>query len=244
MPFFFLLIIFLATLPSYLFAQEEEYKSCLLLVKNAPSDAIASAQEWAKSGGGDPARHCEALAHIKLQEYDKAIAILEKLAKGQSPAHANIAADLYAQAAQASLKAGQVQRALDYQAAGLKLKPNNIDLLIDRALLLGSTGQYFDALDDLSRAKDLDGNRADIYVLTASAYRSLEQYDLASDALDRAIELSPKEPLAFLERGLLRKAKKDFKGAKEDFMKVQELAPHSSAAESAKKHIDELNKTP
>ena len=222
------------------FAQEDEYQSCLLLAKNAPNDAVKSAQEWKKQGGGDPATHCEALAYMRLQQYGKAADILEALAKAQPITKVHIAANLYAQAAQAALKGGEVERALKNQDQGLKLRPDDVDLLVDRALLLGSTGNYFDALDDLNRAKDKDATRGDIYVLTASAYRSLDQLDLAKDALDRAFEINPNDPLAFLERGLLRKSQGDKKGAMEDFAKVIELAPNTPPADAASKHIKEI----
>lgn len=236
----FLLLLLSMLFVSPLKAQESEYNSCLLLAKDAPEDALKSAEEWAKNGGGDPAQHCQALAYVKLKRYEEAAAILEKLAESQPVVKAQIGAELYAQAAQSLVRAGRTEAALNDQGKGLKLRPDDVDLRIDRAMLLGSTGQYFEALDDLNIAQDHSPDRADIYILIASAYRSLEQYDLAKDALEQAMKLNGNDPLAFLERGLLKKAEGNKDGAKADFEKVLQIAPHSPSAEAAEKHLQEL----
>ena len=66
-----------------------------------------------------------------------------------------MAASLFAQAAQAWIRAGKPQRALYAQDQGLKLNPRDVELLVDRALNYGNSGMYFEALDDLNAASEL-----------------------------------------------------------------------------------------
>ncbi|HEX2580662.1 MAG TPA: tetratricopeptide repeat protein [Dongiaceae bacterium] len=224
------------------YGQEEEqaqYQSCLLQVRSAPDQAVKQAQAWIKKKGGVPAQHCLALAQIRLGKYVEAARLLEMLAAKQAQTEAATAAELYAQAAQAQVRAGQTEKAIADQGKGVKLNPHDIELRIDRATLLGSLGRYFDALDDLNEARDIDSKRPEIYVLTASAYRSLEQYDLAEEALGQALNLAPDDPVAWLERGLLHAAKGNRQDAVTDWQKVLRLAPGSSAAEAAQRHLNE-----
>src|SRR3546814_21088121 len=65
------------------------------------------------------------------------------------------------QAAQAWLAAGKVERAYTVQSAALAREPNNIELLVDRALTAASVGDYADAVADLGRALSHSPNRAD-----------------------------------------------------------------------------------
>src|SRR5215813_10929714 len=149
---------------------ETQYKACMALLDRDPAGALDSAVAWEKQGGGDPARHCKALALIRTGQVEDGALELERVAEAMPQKDAVLAAELFAQAGQAWTKRGNPQRALYAQNQGLKLNPKDVELLIDRALTYGSSGMYFEALDDLNDAADLSPDNPDIYAMRAAAY--------------------------------------------------------------------------
>ncbi|WP_119301624.1 tetratricopeptide repeat protein [Dongia deserti] len=211
------------------------------LLERDPGGALDSAVEWERQGGGDAARHCKALALIRTGEVEDGALELERVAQAMPQDKAPLAAELFAQAGQAWIKAGNPQRALYTQDQGLKLDPNNVELLIDRALTYGTSGMYFEALDDLNAAVDLSPNNPDVYAMRAAAYRQLENPDLAEDNIEQALKLSPSHPAALLERGYLRRAKGDVAGARTDWLTVIQVQPGTDLASEAQKNIQKLD---
>jgi tetratricopeptide (TPR) repeat protein len=206
----------------------QQYQACMVLVDKAPSDALESAIAWEKKGGGDAALHCQALSMIGLGQFEDAALMLERIAMTLPQVKAPIAAELFAQAGQAWLRAGKTELALHDQNQGLSLMPDNVDLLVDRAFSYSEGEKYFEALDDLNKAVDLSPDRADLYAYRAAAYIHLENLDLAGDNLAQALKLAPNFPPALLERGRLRKLSGDMNGARADFLLVIELSPAGS----------------
>ena len=212
----------------------------MVLVERDPSGALDSAVEWERQGGGDAARHCKALALIRTGDVEGGALELERVAEAMPQMKAPMAAKLFAQAGQAWIRAGNPQRALYSQNQGLKLNPQDVDLLVDRALTYGSSGMYFEALDDLNAAVDLSPNEPDIYAMRAAAYRQLENPDLALDNVEQALKISPSHPGALLERGYLRRAQGDLVGARSDWLTVIQVVPGTEAANAAQQNIEKL----
>jgi Flp pilus assembly protein TadD len=220
---------------------QAQYEACMALLQRDPAGALDSAVEWEKQGGGDPARHCKALAMIRMGEVEDGALELERVAEAMPQVKAPLAAELFGQAGQAWVKAGNAERALYAQNQGLKLNPNDVELLIDRALTFGTAGMYFEALDDLNAAVDLDPNNPDVYSMRAAAYRQLENPDLAEDNIEHALKLSPSHAGALLERGYLRRASGDLAGARSDWLTVIQVLPGTDIAAEAQKNIEKLD---
>jgi tetratricopeptide (TPR) repeat protein len=223
---------------------EQQYAACMVLVDRDPPAALESALEWEKQNGGDAARHCQALALIGLQRYDDAALMLEKIAQTLPQVKAPLASEAFAQAGYAWRLAGKDQLALHDFNEGLKLDPQNVELLVDRANLYGESGMFFEALDDFNAAVDLAPDRPDIYVFRASTYIDLDELDLASDNLDKALGLAPDFPEALLQRGRLRALQGDAEGARQDLMRILEIAPRSAAADAAQRQLEKLDIKP
>lgn len=221
----------------------EQYEACMMLVDQSPDQALESALEWEKRGGGDAAKHCQALALIGLHRYDDAAMALEHIAQTLPTVKAPLAAQAFAQAAQAWRLAGKDQLALHDMNEGLKLVPGDVDLLIDRANLYGESGMFFEALDDLNAAVDLAPERPDIYVFRASTYIDLSELDLAADNLDKALGIAPDFPEALLQRGRLRAVMGETDAARADLMRVLEISPKSPAGEAAQRQLEKLDIT-
>ena len=220
--------------------EARQYADCMSLAQSDPEKALKTARAWERKAGGSPAGHCAAVALVGLGHYKEAADAMEKLAADELKDRKDLAVSLYGQAAQAWALANDNGRAVKAETAAIGLAPDNADLLVDRGILLASTGKYFDAIDDFSKAHDIAGNRADILIFRATAYRMLKSFDLASDDIERAIQLQPRNADAYLERGIIRMLQKNVDGAKADWQQVVALGPHTPAAQTAAANLKQL----
>jgi tetratricopeptide (TPR) repeat protein len=231
----------IAVAPAWPLDNQAQYQACMSLLERDPAGALDSAVEWERQGGGDAARHCKALALIRTGEVEDGALELERVAQAMPQASAPLAAELFAQAGQAWIKAGNPQRALYAQDQGLKLDPKDVQLLIDRAMTFGTSGMYFEALDDLNLAAELTPADPEVYAMRAAAYRQLKTPDLAEENVDQALKLSPSHAGALLERGYLRRDKGDAAGARTDWLTVIQVMPGTDIANEAQKNIEKLD---
>lgn len=215
-------------------AQQKKYQDCMKRAGKTPKAALKQAMEWEKAGGGDAARHCVAASYMGLKQFDDAAMELERIAQTLPQDKAPIMAQLFFQAAQAWNDFGKPELALNDIGQGLKLNKKSVDLLMLRATIYGDQEKYFEALDDLNAAYDLTSDRGTILTLRAKAYRKLGQPDLAKDNVEMALKADPNDPDALLERGTQRAEAGDRDGAREDWVKLIEIAPDSYAAEGAR----------
>ncbi len=219
----------------------KQYQACMLLVDRAPSDALESAVAWEKKGGGDAARHCEALAYIGLKQFEDGALALERIAQVLPQAKAELAGAIFGQAAMAWAQADNMQLALHDVNEGLKLQPKSVDLLVFRARIYGNSGEFSEALNDLNAANDLAPQHAEILVLRATAYRHLENVGLARENIGLALKAEPDNPDALLEHGIQLLAAGDREGARAEWLKLLRTAPDVLAAEDARKNLEALD---
>jgi tetratricopeptide (TPR) repeat protein len=216
---------------------QREYRACLALAQSKPEEGWEEAIAWQSLGGGDPARHCAALALIGLGKHEEAAKRLESLAQ-QSRREEAIRAEMLAQAAQAWGLAGNPDRALADLDTGLELVPGQPDLILDKAVLLAGLGHHPEVIELLSKLLKAQPNRVEALTLRASAQRLLDRTAEAKADIDRALELDPVFPDALLERGMIRRVGGDQAGARADWMKAIEIAPEGPAADSARRNIE------
>jgi len=217
-------------------AEAPEGERCRALLQRDPEAARSLAQRWEAEGGGDGARHCLALAILALGQPVQAAERLEQLAT-RSQAGAAARAAVFAQATQAWLMAGLPARAYAAATLALTLAPEDVDLLIDRAVALGAFGRYREAVEDLDRALAIEADRAEALVFRAAAWRHLDRAALALRDIERALALSPTNAEALLERGIIRHLRGDPAGARADWERTIELAPGSAAADLATQNL-------
>ncbi|MFH1805860.1 MAG: tetratricopeptide repeat protein [Pseudomonadota bacterium] len=221
-------------------ADSDQYKACLKLAQLQPEDGFESAIAWRDMGGGEPALHCVAVALITLGKYEEAATRLDKLA-AESTSEADIRAGLLAQAGQAWMMAGNLQFAWRDQSRALDLVQADPRLWIDRAMVLGMAGEYWESIDDLNKAIDLDPDNVEALIYRGTAWRLLESYDLAKTDIDRALVLDPGHNQALLERGNLYRVAGENDLARKDWMTVIENSNGSPVAESAKANIEKMD---
>ena len=224
-------------------AEGEAYDKCLSMLNADPSGAVAFAEAWAATGGGEGAAHCRALSEIGLGEAELGAALLDKLA-ASSKAPAAARAVVFGQAGQGWMMAGRPERAYASATRALALSADDADLLVDRAVAGTTLERYREAAEDLTRALDVDPRRVDALVLRASAFRQLGQLDLAQDDVDRALAQDGDNPDALLERGILRQRRGDQAGARRDWERAMQLSPDTATGDLAQQNLALLEAGP
>ena len=132
-------------------------------------------------------------------------------------------------------------RAVATFGEAIRLKDNDPDLYIDRAIALAAAANYYEALDDLNRALELDPRRAEAFVFRATAYRYVDAFDLAFQDVESALALKPGFPEALVERGALRRLSGNDAGARADWISVLQRAPESAAGDAARENLAKLD---
>ena len=222
-------------------ADPARYAACMTLAREDPEAGFDSALTWEGLGGGNPARHCIAVALIGLGHHAEGASRLENLAETLTPSTLSLRSEILAQSGQAWLLAGNLERAHAVQSIALQFDPDNPELLVDRSITLASAENYGEALEDLNAAEGLAPDRVDILIYRASAYRFLDQEDLALKDVERALMLEPNNPFALLERGILRRLSGDDAGARADWLRVTTLAEEQPVADMARANLEKLD---
>ena len=222
-------------------ADAATYDRCMKLARENPAAARDLAADWQKRGGAHPADHCFAVALIGLKQYREAATRLEALAQAMIHAPPALRAEVLGQAGQAWLLAGDPMRAYAAEGTALELRPDDADLLTDRAEAAGSAGWFDKAVADLDRVLKTNPSRVDALVYRASANRALDRLDPALADIDTALKLAPDSVEALLERGNIRRLKGDLPGARQDWLRVAKLAPGSAEEAAAKANIARLD---
>jgi tetratricopeptide (TPR) repeat protein len=217
------------------------YRDCLAAASGSnPVFALGDAEAWTKSGGGIPARHCAALALVSLKRYAEAGARLDKLAADRAVPDVAFRSELFDQAGNAWLLAGDGTHAVQSFSAALALSAGDADLYADLARAQAMRKNWHEVDLDLNAALQLQPRRVDLLVLRASARRALKRYGDARNDIVAALKLKPNDPDVLVESGLLRRQVGDIGGAKRDFEAVLKAAPSGEAARDAKDNLDAL----
>jgi len=232
-----LLLALLLPLPA-LAAQPDpqHYRLCLNNASSNPGAALVDADVWAKAGGGVPAQHCAAVALVGLKRYAEAGGRLDKLAAGRDLPDMSFRTELFDQAGNAWLLAGDGAKAVQSFSAALALSAGDPDLFADLARAQAMRQNWQEVELDMNAALQLTPRRADLLVLRASARRALKRYPEARADIVQALKLKPGDGGALIESGLLRRQLGDKGGARRDF----EAALKTSSAAAAKQNLDAL----
>jgi tetratricopeptide (TPR) repeat protein len=223
--------------------RDDTYDRCMAFAMADPEGAVNESRAWRAAGGGDAAMHCEATARLRAGDGGGAAELLEELGRNAF-APEDVRAALFAQAAQIRLEGGDLTRAYAAVTLALALRPQDPELLTDRAVIAASAGRFQEAIDDLTKVIDLRPFLAEPYVLRASAWRQLGQPALARDDIARAIARDPVNQEAWLESGNLRRDGGDARGARQDWEQAIRIAPETATAALAAENISLLGAIP
>ncbi len=217
-------------------SDSQHYRLCMAAGGSNPAAALADAEAWMKSGGGVPAQHCAALALVGLKRYAEAGARLDKVAADKAVPDASFRSELFDQAGNAWLLAGDGARAVQSFTAALALSAGDADLYADLARAQAMRKNWQEVDLDLNAALQMMPRRADLLILRASARRALKRYAEARADIEAALKIKPGDGGALVERGLLRRQLGDLGGAKRDF----QAALKTGAAAEARENLEQL----
>lgn len=220
---------------------ERQYAACMELARKDAKQAQATAADWHAKGGGVPAKHCLSVALLNLGYYEQAAKNMEALAAGTHKLSPALRGNLYGQAGNAWMIAGKPAPAYRAQTAALKLRPDDVDVLIDRGITQASAARYWEALDDLNRALEIAPRRVDALVFRATAWRKLDSLELAAEDIGRALKLAPDNQHALLERGQIGEKKGDIAAARADWLRMLDLVPDGPLAEAARTGLERID---
>ena len=198
----------------------EDYDYCLLLVETNPEQAQREAGDWARYGGGAPARHCYALALIAIGAPSRGIDELLGIVAEEPDLEPDARADILAQAGEMLLEEGDLVTATLVSEQAIRLDQRSAAALALRARLKLDAGELRAAVRDLGAALQQRPSSARFLALRASAHRRLGQLIEARDDAAFATEAAPKDPAAWLERGRVEAALKDRNAARYSFLQA------------------------
>ncbi len=216
----------LAPTPDHL----RRYNECMALARKEPLKALPIAEKWKSEGGGLGARHCVALAMFEAGKPVQAATQFEAIARDMGQERPGLRAELWAQAGQAWIEAGQAENAAAAQSQALDLKSQDADLWIDRGLSYAAMKSWPRAISDFDHALGLRPNDVEILVLRAAAWRNAGDPAGALADADRALRIAPDHSEALLERAFAFLARGDRAGADIVFARVLKLVPPGSDA--------------
>jgi tetratricopeptide (TPR) repeat protein len=221
------------------------YEQCLSQASLNPAAALATAEKWSAERGGAPAEHCTALALVSLKRYAEGAAKLEEL--GRSPGMGALRPQLFDQAGNAWMLAGEIEKAVTSFQSALTLSANDPDLYADLARAQATQGDWAAVESDLNAALAIQPRRPDLLVLRASARDAQNRFADARSDVDAALQLSPRDADAMVERGSVKRDSGDLKGARADFQAALTLGPSSETRDAAQRNLaalDEAAKRP
>ncbi|SJZ81815.1 hypothetical protein SAMN02745126_02410 [Enhydrobacter aerosaccus] len=207
-----------------------QYTECMSLARSEPMRAVPQAERWMNKGGGLGARHCLAIATFEAGRYTRAADQLEAIARDMGEQRPGLRAELWAQAGQAWIAAGQADKAALAQSRALDLKKDDADLWVDRALSYATTNEWPRAVSDFDQALILRPNDVEILVLRSAAWRYAGNLARSLADAQVALKIAPDNTAALLERGFTYSARGDRAKAQADFTKVVKLVPPGSEA--------------
>lgn len=229
-------------------ADRDRYQRCIAETRSDPAKAIESANGWRASGGGLPARHCLAMAYLAQERFAPAAVVLEQAARAAEAARDPAAADLWGQAGNAALLAGDTTKAHAYLSsalAGAGTDPTRRgQLLIDRARASVELGRPGDARSDLDQAIRLMPKEPAAWLLSATLARRQGELLRASTEIAEAAKLVPNDPDILLEQGNIAGAQGDTAAARAHWAAAVKAAPDSPAGQQAAKALAANAATP
>jgi tetratricopeptide (TPR) repeat protein len=214
---------------------KKRYDDCLAQAGLNPPVAFATATTWIKQNGGPPAAHCAAVALVGMKRYSEGAARFDAL--GHVRDMGDLRPELFDQAGNAWLLAGETGKAIVSFQTALTLSANDPDLYADLARAQAMQSDWAAVEADLNAALALQPKRADLLILRASARSAQNHFAEARSDVDAALQLSPRNADAMMERGSIKRDSGDLKGARADFQTALSLSPSAETRAQAQRDL-------
>jgi tetratricopeptide (TPR) repeat protein len=213
------------------------FQACAALARTAPERAVEAANAWLVEAGRIPARQCLGLAYVALGRWAPAAAIYEQAARDADSTQDPRRTDLWVQAGNSWLAAGESLRAIQAFDAALA-SPNLSDELrgevhLDRARTLVSMGNVPGARADLDRGLELVPSDPFAWYLSSALAQRESNLERARTDIARARELAPADPDIMLFAGTIAGLSGNGAEAESLYRQVAATAPDTDAGRAA-----------
>lgn len=223
----------------------QRFERCADLAVDEPQRAIEEANLWRIAGGNFAARQCIGLAYAQLERWVPAATAFEQAAHDAETARDGAAANLWVQAGNAQLAAGNADKA---QAAFSAALGNDVlqglnrgEAHLDRARAMVALGNNAGARNDIDRALELAPADPLAWLLSATLARRMNDLPRAQKDIAEAVKRAPDDASVAYEAGVIAlksgsddAARTAWKGA----IMAQPGSPAAKAAEVALTQLD------
>ena len=220
---------------------KNRYRACLALSRTAPARAVGQAQEWLGSGGGVDAAQCLGLAWSAQEKWPEAAAAFEAAAKDAAARQDGRRGDLWVEAGNARLAAGDpaaARKAFEAALATRLLAPQlegEVELDLGRAA--AALGDPAAARAHIDKGLALVAKDAFGWYLSAALARRQNDLALAREHIARAVSLAPDDAPILLEAGNIAGLSGEKDAALGLYARAARAAPDSEAAKAARAAI-------
>jgi tetratricopeptide (TPR) repeat protein len=220
---------------------KNRYRGCLALTRSAPARAAGQAQAWLSSGGGVDAAQCLGLAWSAQEKWPEAAAAFEAAAKDAEARQDRRRGDLWVEAGNAWLAAGDPARAIRALQAGLatRLLIPQLEGEVHLDLARAAAAQGDLGAARLHAGKGLALVPRDAFAWYVSAALARKQNDLAAarEHIARAVSLAPDDAAILLEAGNIAGVSGERDAALGLYARAARAAPDSEAGKAARAAI-------
>jgi tetratricopeptide (TPR) repeat protein len=218
------------------------YRDCLALTRTAPARAAGQAQAWLGSGGGVMAAQCLGLALAAQEKWPEAAAAFEAAAKDAESKQDRRRGDLWVEAGNARLAAGDAaaaRRAFDSALASGQLIPQlQGEVHLDLARAAVSLNDVAAARAHIDKGLELVPGDAFAWYLSAALARRQNDLAKAREHIAKAAGLAPDDASILLEAGNIAGLSGEQEAALGLYARAVRAAPNSEAGKAAKAALD------
>ncbi|WP_424932797.1 tetratricopeptide repeat protein [Amaricoccus macauensis] len=216
---------------------------CEAAIASDPQLAREEAGQWARSGGGVPAKICEAAALEALGATATAARLLSSVAENPSRAMPrDLRVVLFEDSAGLWLDAGQPGLALASLDRASQLSPTDPQRLRLKARVMAAAGDWAGATDALNQLIAERPRDAGAHALRAATLRHDEMHVEALWSAQAALRISPELPEGLFEAGAASVDLDDLSSARDYWLKLIKLYPDHALATPARRNLAALER--
>lgn len=220
---------------------QNRYRNCLALARGAPAQAVGQARSWLGSGGGVLAAQCLGLALSAQEKWAEAAAAFEAGAKDAEAKQDRRRGDLWVEAGNARLAAGEAaeaRKAFDSALATRLLAPRlEGEVQLDLARASVALGEAAAARAHIDKGLALVPDDPFGWYLSAALARRQNDLGLAREHIAKAVGLAPDDASILLEAGNIAGLSGEKDAALGLYARALRAAPDSEAGKAAKAAI-------
>ncbi|HEX6377099.1 MAG TPA: tetratricopeptide repeat protein [Allosphingosinicella sp.] len=217
---------------------QNRYRACLALTRAAPARAAGQAQAWLSSGGGIDAAQCLGLAWSVQEKWPEAAAAFEAAARDAEARQDRRRGDLWVEAGNAWLAAGDAARAgKAFEAAlatRLLIPQLEGEVHLDLARAAVASNDLAAARRHIDKGLALVPKDPFAWYLSAALARREDDLGRAQEHIARAVALAPDDAPILLEAGNIAGVSGEKDAALGLYARAARAAPDSEAGRAAR----------